>query len=106
MNFELIAIAIFMAIILAYSIKWFDEVQRALHYSIIIFILAMMASMFVGAVIYFLSPSFQTLWIAVGFNQLIMWIAAIPIISSLIGEEPNKKLIKKLSSSYLSCSYQ
>jgi len=95
MNFELIAIAIFMAIILAYSIKWFDEVQRALHYSIIIFILAMMASMFVGAVIYFLSPSFQTLWIAVGFNQLIMWIAAIPIISSLIGEEPNKKVNQK-----------
>jgi len=54
-----------------------------------------MASMFVGAVIYFLSPSFQTLWIAVGFNQLIMWIAAIPIISSLIGEEPNKKVNQK-----------
>jgi len=94
-NLPLIIIAALMAVYIAYSVKWFEQAKSYLRYAINIFVLAMMASMFVGATIYYLQPSFQNLWIAIGFNQLVMWIAAIPILSSLIGEERGKPIKRK-----------
>lgn len=95
LNLSLSIIASLMVIYIVYSIKWFDEVKNALKYSINLFVLAMMGSMFVGATIYYIYPSFESFWIAIGFNQMIMWIAAIPILSSLIGGERDSIVKRK-----------
>ncbi len=77
-------ITLVMVYIIARVLKWCAGISSQLDALLALFVLAMMASMFGGAVVYFWSPSSTTLLIAVLINTVVMVTAFLPILGALV----------------------
>lgn len=78
-----------MALFTAWLLKRGSTIKTLTDAGIVIFLLVMMASMFVSAVVYLYFPGFVTLFELVALNMISMSIGLIPIISALIrGDRP------------------
>ena len=72
-----------MAALTAWLLKKGSEVKTLTDAGVVLFLLAMMASMFVSAVIYLYFPSFVTIFELVALNMVSMSIGLIPILTAL-----------------------
>jgi polyferredoxin len=84
LGFVLWLLAASMSVVLSYSLKWSVQhlkVKGSLMIPFVFFILAIMLSMPITAVIYFYNPSLDLLVLLIGFNMLWMGAAALPLFS-------------------------
>ena len=77
-------VTIAMVYIIARVLKWCASISDQLDALLALFVLAMMASMFGGAVVYFWSPSSTSLLIALLINTVVMITVFLPILSALL----------------------
>jgi hypothetical protein len=88
-TFVLWGIAALMALLTAWLLKRGSMVKTLTDAGIVLFLMAMMASMFLSAVIYQYFPSFVTLFELVALNMVSMSIGLIPILAALFrGDGP------------------
>src|SRR5271170_6641183 len=76
-------VAAAMAMLTAWLLKSGSVMKTLTQAGIVIFLLAMMASMFVSAVIYLYTPSLVTLFELVALNMIVMSISLVPILMVL-----------------------
>jgi polyferredoxin len=87
------ALAASMALVTAWVLKYVANADRALDYAIALFVLAMMAAMFGGALIYLNKPGVNSLELAVWMNMGVMSVGSIPIFNIVIRtalDKPNQ----------------
>src|SRR5208283_6061631 len=72
-----------MAVLTAWLLKKGSTIKTLTDAGLVLFLLAMMASMFMSTVIYLYFPSFVTVFELVALNMISMSIALIPILSAL-----------------------
>ncbi|MGA2664136.1 MAG: 4Fe-4S dicluster domain-containing protein [Nitrososphaerales archaeon] len=78
-----------MAVFTAWLLKKGSTMKTLTDAGVVLFLLVMMASMFVSAVYYLYVPTFVTLFELVALNMISMSIGLVPIISALIrGDRP------------------
>ena len=83
------AIAALMALLTAWLLKRGSTVKTLTDAGLVLFLMVMMASMFLSAVIYQYFPSFVTLFELVALNMISMSIGLIPILAALFrGDRP------------------
>jgi polyferredoxin len=88
-SFALWAVAALMAALTAWLLKKGSEVKTLTDAGIVVFLLAMMASMFVSAVIYLYFPAFVTLFELLALNMVSMSLGLTPILIALFkGDRP------------------
>lgn len=80
----LIPLAALMVFFTAVIIKWAFGVRERLGFSLVLFVLAMMASMFGSAVIYFSDPSLKSIEIAAGLSFTVMTVGLIGVLYALL----------------------
>jgi polyferredoxin len=76
-------IAALMAVFTAWLLKMGSTIKTLTDAGLVLFLLAMMASMFMSTVIYLYFPSFVTVFELVALNMISMSVALIPILSAL-----------------------
>jgi polyferredoxin len=86
----LVPLAGFMAYVTARIVKWASGAQHSLEASFIVFILAMMAGMFGGAVFYLNDPGITSIEVAVWMNMGIMAVAGVPVFLMFIREAASR----------------
>src|SRR5208283_4416495 len=72
-----------MAVLTAWLLKKGSTIKTLTDAGLVLFLLAMMASMFMSTVIYLYFPSFVTVFELVALNMVSMSVALIPILSAL-----------------------
>src|SRR5271170_3924506 len=88
-SFLLWGIAASMAVLTAWLLRKGSTVKTLTDAGVVLFLLAMMASMFLSAVIYQYYPSFTTLFELVALNMVSMSVGLIPILTALFrGDRP------------------
>lgn len=80
------AIAVAMALIMARIVLWASEARTRLAASVVVFLLAMMAAMFLGTLIYALSPGVGTLVLALWVAAAIMAVSVFPVFGHFVEE--------------------
>jgi hypothetical protein len=78
------AIAAVMVYVTARIIKYAGRAKNELEHSLSVFLLAMMASMFGGATVYFLYRGPESLVAAVAVSSAVMVGAFIPVLNTLV----------------------
>jgi polyferredoxin len=82
-------VAALMAVLTAWLLKKGSEVQTLTDAGVVLFLLTMMASMFVSAVAYLYSPGFVTVFELVALNMISMSVGLIPVLTALFrGDRP------------------
>lgn len=85
----LAATATGMTVLTAWLLKKGSEVKTLADAGLVVFLLAMMASMFASAVVYLYSPAFVTLFELVAVNMVSMSVGLIPVLMALFkGDRP------------------
>jgi len=88
-QYELWAVAALMAVFTAWLLKRGSRMRTLTDAGLVLFLLAMMASMFGSAVVYLYVPGFVTLYELLALNMVSMSIGLIPILAALFkGDRP------------------
>ena len=80
------ALAALMAVVTSYALKWtvqHRDIRGSLMAPFVVFVLVMMLSMLVSAVVYFYGPSFSLLVTLVVVNMLVMGGGALPFVFAM-----------------------
>lgn len=86
----LVPLAAFMVYFTAVVIKWAYKSRERLGFSLVLFVLSMMASMLGSAVIYFSSPTLQSIEIAAGLSFTTMTVGLVAVLYALITSTGSK----------------
>ncbi|MDA4115115.1 MAG: 4Fe-4S dicluster domain-containing protein [Thaumarchaeota archaeon] len=88
-SFVLWGVAALMAVVTAWLLRKGSAVKTLTDAGLVLFLLAMMASMFLSAVIYLYFPSLVTIFELVALNMISMSLGLIPILTALFrGDKP------------------
>ena len=88
-SFVLWGVAALMAVLTAWLLRKGSAVKTLTDAGLVLFLLAMMASMFLSAVIYLYFPGFVTIFELVALNMISMSLGLIPILTALFrGDKP------------------
>jgi polyferredoxin len=84
-----------MAVFTAWLVKRGSTMRTLNDASILLFLLTMMATMFISAVVYLYYPGFTTLIILVAFNMVSMSVFLVPVLEALFfGDRPLEEIRK------------
>lgn len=88
-SFELWGVAVLMAVLTAWLLRKGSTVKTLTDAGVVLFLLSMMASMFLSAVIYLYFPSFVTILEVVALSMVSMSVGLVPILTALFkGDRP------------------
>jgi polyferredoxin len=84
--FLLVPTAAAMVVATAFLVRWAAEANTAVRAASVVFLLAMMTAMFVGAWLYFVAPSSGSLVLGLWIAALLMSLSVFPLVSAVLAD--------------------